>query len=559
MAIPGHAQASLREGVYDWKTWDISERPDHGLNSQSLNKTVVRHFKTLILENEYLTVTLLPEYGGRILSILNKSTGHEELFQNPVGFADGIGAGSFYYDWLMVLGGIFPTFPEPEHGKTYLLPWKSEVVANGPDRVSVAMSLKDDIDFSGHPEKFNIGVTGLTCIATVTLAAGKASVEMGMQLRNDKAQSVRYEYWTCHALAPGSVPGDTKSPQSTEMVVPIAKYSVGFGTDGIDRDIDGGKEYKNLAFFKNWKDLGIAYAEPAVTRKWWGVLNHDNEEGLFRIVDDPKQTPGLKFWTWGYKDNYPLASRERQFIELWAGAGHQFFSPVQIAANSTRQWTETYIPTAGLKKVTLANEDALVSLETDKPTYDGMHDQSMAITADIVSATPGLPLALRITGGMNGGSILLDTLLIPNPKDASHIRITRPLSSIGPGKQTVGLRLTDTQGRIRLEASTDIVVANVTLAIRSRNGQDPQGREADAPRKDFTVESGPRGNIVLHFPDARARELEVLDLPGRIRFQAILKETTAYPLPGIPGQGLFWIRIREDRKPSWQPLWIRIK
>lgn len=100
----GHAQVTLREGTFDWKTWDIAERADHGVTGQNLSRTVTRRFNTLVLENEYLKVTLLPEYGGRILSILYKPTGHEQLFQNPVGFADGIGAGSFYYDWLMVAG-----------------------------------------------------------------------------------------------------------------------------------------------------------------------------------------------------------------------------------------------------------------------------------------------------------------------------------------------------------------------------------------------------------------------------------------------------------------------
>ncbi len=453
----------LTEGAYDWKTWDIAERADHAVTGQNLGKTVTRHFKTLILENEYLTVTLLPEYGARILSIFNKSTGHEELFQNPVGFADGIGAGSFYYDWLMVLGGIFPTFPEPEHGKTYLLPWKSEVTLNTPDKISVAMTLTDNVNFPGHPGKFNLGVTGLTCISTVSLEAGKASVEMKVQLKNDKAQPVRYEYWTCHALAPGSVPGDTKSPKSTEIAVPIGRYSVGYGTGGIDQNLGNGQEYKNLAFFRNWKAEGIAYAEPAITKKWWGVLNHDNEEGLFRIVDDPKQTPGLKFWTWGYRDSYPLAARERQFIELWAGAGHQFFSPVQIAANSTRTWTETYIPTAGLKAVTLANENALVSLQTDKAAYDGSKDKELIVNADIVSAAPGEALRAIVTGAADGTRVLLDSIIQPDPKNASHLRLRRPLGMVGPGKQMVTVKLMNPQGAALLETGISITVTNMVM------------------------------------------------------------------------------------------------
>jgi hypothetical protein len=77
-------------------------------------KTIVdRTFKVCVLENRYLKVTLVPEFGGRILSIIYKLTGHEQLYRNEVGVPYGINANNFYYDWLMVYGGIFPTFPMP--------------------------------------------------------------------------------------------------------------------------------------------------------------------------------------------------------------------------------------------------------------------------------------------------------------------------------------------------------------------------------------------------------------------------------------------------------------
>jgi hypothetical protein len=541
-AQPAIQPVTLKEGAYDWKTWDIAERADHGVSGQNLGKTVTRNFKTLVLENEFLAVTVLPGYGARILSIFNKATGHEELFQNPVGYADGIGAGNFYYNWLMVLGGIFPTFPEPEHGKTYLLPWKSEVTAEGPDKVSVSMSLTDDIDFPGHPGRFAYGVTGLTCIVTVTLEAGKSAVEMKVQLKNAKAQSVRYEYWTCHSLAPGSTPGDTKSPKSTEIVVPIEKYSVGYGTAGIDRAVDGGQEYKNLAFFRNWKGEGIAYAEPAVTKKWWGVINHDNGEGIFRIVDDPKQTPGLKFWTWGYRDGYAMASPARQFIELWAGAGHKFFSPAQIPATTTRSWTETYIPTLGLKAVTLANENALVSLQTDKAAYDGAADKNIAVTADIVSSAPGAALRAIVSGGTDGMRVLLDTTFRPAASKASHIALTRPLGSIGPGKQTVTLRLLDPQGAVLLEAGAAIGVTNVTLGLPKKPERRPSGFSLRAP-------SG--GGLVLAAPDPGLLKIRLYDFRGRLIRSQELSGTIRYVIPMRPGHAVAGARILHGGRSQW--------
>ncbi len=58
----------------------------------------------------------------RIISMIYKPTGHEQLYQNPVGTPYGPRWDAFYYDWLMVWGGIFPTFPEAEHGKSLVPP-----------------------------------------------------------------------------------------------------------------------------------------------------------------------------------------------------------------------------------------------------------------------------------------------------------------------------------------------------------------------------------------------------------------------------------------------------
>ena len=80
---------------------------------------------------------MLPEYGARVISFYYKPTGHEYLYQSECGSPYGIGDGNFYYDWLMVYGGIFPTFPEPEHGKTWFLPWEYAVIENTDDLVTV--------------------------------------------------------------------------------------------------------------------------------------------------------------------------------------------------------------------------------------------------------------------------------------------------------------------------------------------------------------------------------------------------------------------------------------
>src|SRR5262249_16252095 len=64
----------LRESTIAWSTAKYSPSADNGFVDGSLDtKTIVdRSFKTYVLENRYLKVTLLPEFGGPILSIIYK-------------------------------------------------------------------------------------------------------------------------------------------------------------------------------------------------------------------------------------------------------------------------------------------------------------------------------------------------------------------------------------------------------------------------------------------------------------------------------------------------------
>ncbi|MEJ2211045.1 MAG: DUF5107 domain-containing protein, partial [Anaerolineae bacterium] len=41
-------------------------------------------YRTIIVENEYLQLTFLPDLGGRLYQIVSKSTGHNETYRNPV-------------------------------------------------------------------------------------------------------------------------------------------------------------------------------------------------------------------------------------------------------------------------------------------------------------------------------------------------------------------------------------------------------------------------------------------------------------------------------------------
>lgn len=454
---PSVRGVALTTSVQNFRHWNYSQNADHTLQPYTATRSIVStNFNIYVIENEYLIVKVLPEFGARILSIFYKPTGHEELYQNPVGSPYGRGEGNFYYDWLMVYGGIFPTFPEPEHGKAWCLPWSCAIVSNGTNSVSIKMTKTDNITYTNIPGKFYYGITGISCEATVTVNMGRSAVDMNVKLINPSNVNVNYEYWTCTTLTPGSVPGNTFTPDNSEMIVPIRKYRV---KDpwwpwimNVDTVLDAGNkiyQYQKLAKYQNWADMGIAYAVD-LTNCWWGVINQDAKEGMFRIADNRNQTVGLKFWTWGCsqaKSVDPEAvvnctNGARSYIELWGGVSPAFFSNAVISAGGTKTWTESYFPTVGLTNVNYADSNTAAYLTM---TASG---GSQVFGVDVFSAMPDQPVQVSLDLTGTTSYPLTNFTASFSATVASTIRVTRAKTDFAPGTYQLRLTVSNAAGLI---------------------------------------------------------------------------------------------------------------
>ena len=449
-ASPVADSVSLSESTMTWSTVKFATNPENGFVGGSLdNKTIVdRTFRIHVLENRYLKVTLLPEFGGRILSIIYKPTGHEQLYRTEVGVPYGIKGDTFYYDWLMVVGGIFPTFPDAEHGKTWLKPWDFKVVKEGAGEVTVAMSLKDDFEYSAAPGRFRRGFTGIEATYYVTLKAGRAALDARMVLKNPQPKAIQYEYWTCTTLAPGSDPKNPKATGGAEIIAPIEAYR----TPAWSVDLSGGDEslgagnsrFEKLRFFRNWPAMGIAYAAPDMGAKnFWGVINHDNEEGIIRIADNTV-TRGLKMWTWGFPsftdetDPRRDPNPARPYVELWAGVSDQFFHSAGFPAVGEVSIPETYSPTVGMSSVTHANENILVNLTAEASGVD----------LQFFSAEPAAPLRITL---QRGDAVLFDDAVTADPKNGNRISARIPAGHSG---EQVRLTIRTAEGKELIAAET---------------------------------------------------------------------------------------------------------
>jgi hypothetical protein len=443
---------SLGESTVTWSTVKYATDAENGLVDGSLDKTTIvdRTFKTYVLENRYLKVMLLPEFGGRILSIIYKPTGHEQLYRTEVGVPYGIKAGNFYYDWMMVYGGIFPTFPDAEHGKTWLKRWDFKIVDQSAAEVTVSMAFTDDFSYSARPAKFRSGASGLEATYLVTLKADRAALDARVVLKNPRSQPIPYEYWTCTTLAPGSDPQDPRATSGAEIIAPIAAYT----TPDWSKNLSGGDEsagegryrFERLRYFRNWPTMGIAYAAPDMGgANFWGVINHDNEEGIFRIADNAV-TRGLKMWTWGFPttanetDPRKDPTEARPYVELWAGVSDQFFHSAEFPAQGEVSIPETYSPTVGLRNVTHANQNILVNLSVDHARAD----------LEFFSLEPAAPLRVMMK---RGDAVLFDDVVTADARRGNRVSAAMPAGGLG---EQVHLTITTVDGRALITAEAAI-------------------------------------------------------------------------------------------------------
>ena len=358
----------LRDSVVVWQHHRYTLNSDNSIASMTKvdNDIVTSQFNAKVIENELFRIVLIPEFGGRVLSYFYKPTAPEYLYQSACGTPYGIGEGNFYYNWLMVYGGIFPTFPESEHGKTWLKSWQYSVVKSTSDTVIVKMSLTDNNEYSGHPGQFNNGITGIVCDLEVGVYSGQTNFSFNAKLSNPASQTKKFEYWTCTTLAPGSQIGNTFTPVNSEIVAPMIQYEAAWSPNNWIGNYGSKFDFSKINMLSEWTDMGIGYGMNR-TDDYWGVINHVNEEGFFRIADR-NITKGLKLWTWGKNAINAnklsiISGGKDDYIELWGGVGLHFFDDNLFPVNSQLISSENFFPTVGLNAVNVMNNEGGVSMD----------------------------------------------------------------------------------------------------------------------------------------------------------------------------------------------------
>lgn len=381
------------------------------LEFSQVGPPIPQNYRAVHLENGYVGLTVLPELGGRIYRWLDKTTGRQLLYQNPVIKPAAWG----YRGWWLAAGGIEWAFPVEEHGLNEWRPWNVSIGG-----ASITVSNIDDR-------------TGMEVGATISLNGGSSAVTLQPYARNDTEQAHEYQLWLNAMLA---LSGNTVSPE-TEFIVPASQVTIHSSGDGgapgaggsMSWPIHGGRA---INFYGNWQGhIGFFFPSNGFA----ALYDHATQQGIVRS-HTPGWPAGAKFFgPAGYSPSY-WTDDSSNYVELWSGATSTFWNNAVLQPGQSVSWSEKWYPISHLGGITFANNAvALHLVESDAGVDVGIAVSSAnQLTIELyagsqqlakwqISLSPGQAFrsqwtrdrdgALGLRVGDNAGNILAETGELP--------------------------------------------------------------------------------------------------------------------------------------------------
>ncbi len=305
------------------------------LDRDSLSrKPVPVRYESLILENEYLRVTILPELGGRIWSVREKGADREVFYTTSV-----VKPTLYNQRGGWPAGNLEVYGPYDAHMLTWPgepWPWAFEQSADGAGSITLS-----------HIDHFFRNKISMT----VTLRPGRSFVELTVRLRNNNLLPNRYLLWTNAGVA---------ATEGTRFVYPmtrtIAHVSSEIGTWPMVEGVD-------LSWYKNNPNmLGVFGLD--LYDDFIAAYDYKTDQGVV-CYTNRQIARGVKTWTWGTGE---AARRQMEhytdadgpYLEVQSGrfvwdGNYEFIEPGKIDG-----WTEYWYGTGGLGEISTATRDVAV-------------------------------------------------------------------------------------------------------------------------------------------------------------------------------------------------------
>ncbi len=308
----------------------------------SLTGTKTDHtWRAVVLENEYLKCTILPDLGGHIYTCVDKINGQPMFYANPSIKKAEIGH-----------RGAWAAF-----GVEYNFPVSHNWVSLSP----VDFAYQTDKDGSASVTIRNIDRPyGMQWQVELVLKPKSSLLEERVTLYNRSDVRHRYYWWDNAGV---QVWDDSRIEYPMRFVA-----SHGF-TDVYRWPIltAGGKD---LSFVKNHTDGPVSYFSHGSHETFMGVWNPKTNAGVAQF-SEYRDIPAKKIWSWG-SDADGMAWREAlsdnhsAYVEVQAGLFRNQETYAFLDPGQTIKFSEYWMPVRGTGGISRANKTGVVKLETKK-------------------------------------------------------------------------------------------------------------------------------------------------------------------------------------------------
>lgn len=282
---------------------------------------VDRTYKALILENEYLRVTCLPELGGRIHSVLDKTENKEMFHLNRV-----IKPGLIAMRGAWIAGGIEWNRGPEGHTVTDVSPVDALTVKHEDGSVSLVVGTTEQ----NYRTRWTVDLR---------LYPGKAYLDERIRIFNPTDGVHSYYFWnnTAFPCKPG-----------TRFIYPMTLGMDHSAAHFFKWPINEGRD---LTWLKNYPEPTSVFAYEC-EYDFFGAYDVDADRGIVDYADH-RALPGKKAWTWGQADaglvsQKALTDEDGPYIEVQSGplptqGNFGLLLPRQEVA-----WQEWWYPVHGL-------------------------------------------------------------------------------------------------------------------------------------------------------------------------------------------------------------------
>ena len=236
------------------------------LQNYKSDKITDHEYRTVVVENEYIRLTVLPELGGRLYSAYDKVNGKEMFYKNPV-----IKPRMIATRGAWISGGVEFNFP----------------ISHSPNTMShVNHTLNTYKDGSASVVFGNIEMMShMHWKVELRLYPGKMYIEENVRLYNPTAYENRFYFWTNAAVGYN---------ENVKLIYPF-DWCINNRTS----------EYRKWPYY-NGVDCSAPNEIPSSFEvfgklkydKFFGVYDYKSDYGIVHYADN-KKVKGAKFFTWG--------------------------------------------------------------------------------------------------------------------------------------------------------------------------------------------------------------------------------------------------------------------